>query len=111
MTNKKVYIFLFEGFADWEISYATPHIRKDKKYDLVTTSLSGENVKSMGGLEIIPNCKLSDLDYKNIAMFILPGGDAWEKKELREIIPVIEKLAKSKSLSLRSAEPQHYWQT
>ena len=92
MTNKKVYIFLFDGYADWEISYASPHIEKNKKYDLLTTSISGGNVKSMGGLEVISNCKLSDLDYENMAMFILPGGDAWEKKELREVVPVVEKL-------------------
>jgi putative intracellular protease/amidase len=90
--NKKVYIFLFDGFADWEISYVTPHIQKSEKYDLATVSLRGQNVKSMGGLEVISNYKLADADYENIAMFILPGGDAWEKKELREIIPFIQKL-------------------
>ncbi|MFI5185383.1 MAG: type 1 glutamine amidotransferase family protein [Chitinophagales bacterium] len=91
MRNKNVYIFLFDGFADWEISYATPHIEKNKNYSLVATSLSGERVRSMGGLEVICKCKLAGLDYTDAAMIILPGGDAWEKKELREIIPVVEK--------------------
>ena len=93
MANKKVYIFLFDGFADWEISYVTPHLQKSEKYDLATVSLSGQNVKSMGGLQVISNYKLADTDYENIAMFILPGGDAWERKELREIVPIIQKLA------------------
>ena len=92
MANKKVYIFLFDGFADWEISYVTPHLQKNEKYDLATVSLNGQNVKSMGGLEVISNYKLADTDYENIAMLILPGGDAWERKELREIIPIIQKL-------------------
>ncbi|MFI5153116.1 MAG: DJ-1/PfpI family protein [Chitinophagales bacterium] len=92
MPNKKVYIFIFDGFADWEIAYATPQLKKCKKYDLATVSLNGENVMSMGGLRVISDYKIADIDYENTAMLILPGGDAWERKELREIIPVIEKL-------------------
>jgi len=92
MRNKKVYVLLFDGFADWEISYATPHIEKNENYSLVTTSVRGENVKSMGGLDVICKCKLSEIDYGNAAMLILPGGDAWEKKELPEIIPVVKEL-------------------
>ena len=93
MANKKVYIFLFDGFADWEISFVTPHIQKTEEYDLITVSLSGQQVKSMGGLTVVPNYKLLEMDYENCAMFILPGGDAWERKELQEIIPTIQKLA------------------
>ena len=96
VANKKVYIFLFDGFADWEISYVTPHIQKSEKYDLATVSLSEQNVTSMGGLQVISNYKLSDIDYENMAMFILPGGDAWERKELREIIPIIQLLVQKK---------------
>lgn len=93
MTNKKVYIFLFDGFADWEISYVTPHLQKSEKYELATVSLTGQNVKSMGGLQVISNYRLSDINYENSAMFILPGGDAWERKELPEVIPFIQNLA------------------
>ncbi len=93
MPNKKVYIFIFDGFADWEIAYATPQLQKSKKYDLATVSLNGENVISMGGLRVISDHKIADIEYENTALFILPGGDAWERKELREIIPVIEKLS------------------
>ena len=92
MSNKKVYIFVFNGFADWEIAYVTPEIHKSKKYDLATVSLNGENVLSMGGLQVIADAKISDVDIEKTAMFILPGGDAWERKELREIIPFIRKL-------------------
>ena len=96
MANNKVSIFLFDGFADWEISFVTPHIQQSKKYDLVTVSINGQTVKSMGGLHVTPDFKLADMDYENIAMFILPGGDAWERKELREVIPIVHKLVQKK---------------
>ncbi len=95
MANKKVYIFLFDGFADWEISYVTPHLKRSEKYDLATISLNGESATSMGGLQVITDCKLSEIDYENIAMFILPGGDAWERKELQEIRPIVQKLVQT----------------
>jgi len=76
VANKKICVFLFDGFADWEISYATPHLQKCEKYDLATVTIAGQNVKSMGGLQINSNYKVADVDYENIAMFILPGGDA-----------------------------------
>ena|SRR5436190_11003653 len=45
----------------------------------------------MGGLDVVCTRKLSDIDFDNTAMLILPGGDAWERKELQEIIPIVEK--------------------
>jgi putative intracellular protease/amidase len=96
MPNTKVYIFLFDGFADWEISFVGSHIQKSEKYDLITISLEGQKLKSMGGITVIPDCKFSEIDIENTAMLILPGGDAWERKELREIIPTIKKLAARK---------------
>ena len=34
MTKKNVYIFLFNGFSDWEISYLTPELEKNEKIEL-----------------------------------------------------------------------------
>jgi putative intracellular protease/amidase len=89
MKKKKVYLFLFDGYADWEMGFITPQIAKSEKYDLVTLSLQGENITSMGGLTVIPDCKLADLSWTDAALLILPGGDAWENKAFREVIPAI----------------------
>ncbi len=52
---KKIYIYLFNGFSDWEISFLTPEINKSEKFELVYFSNDGKKVKSMGGLEIVPS--------------------------------------------------------
>jgi putative intracellular protease/amidase len=92
MTEKNVYIFIFDGYSDWEISYAAPEIMNSKKYGIKTFSLNGRNVKSMGGLNVYPDIPLSEIDIGDLAMLILPGGKAWEERTLNEIIPLVRNL-------------------
>jgi len=83
--NKKVYIFLFDGFSDWEISYLTPEINKSDKFELVYFSKNGNSVVSMGGLKITPDISFAEVDINDIDLLVLPGGVAWEKGENREL--------------------------
>jgi putative intracellular protease/amidase len=95
MKEKSVYIFLFDGFSDWEISYAAPEIMNSGKYGIKTFSLDGSMVKSMGGLNVIPDMPLHEIDVSNLAMLLLPGGKAWEERKLNEIIPFIKNIRSS----------------
>lgn len=83
--KKKIFIFLFDGFADWEISYLTPEINKSQKFELVFFSKNGEAITSMGGLQIKPESSRNQLKMNEVDMLILPGGTAWEKGENFEI--------------------------
>lgn len=79
--KKKIFVCLFDGFADWEIAYLTPEIRKNKDFELVYFSKEGESVVSMGGLRISPASSLAEIDVDDVEMLILPGGEAWENDE------------------------------
>jgi len=92
MTKKSVYIFLFNGYSDWEISYLTPELQKSEKIELKYFSIDGKNVKSMGGLNIIPDYSIDQINESQISVLILPGGTAWENKSINEIDKFIEKL-------------------
>ena len=83
--KKKILIFLFNGFSDWEISYLTPEINKSEEFDLVYFSKDGNSVSSMGGLQVSPNTSLSEITVDELDMLILPGGTAWEKGENKEL--------------------------
>ena len=83
--KKKIFVFLFDGFSDWEISYLTPEINKNEQFDLVYFSENGELLTSMGGLRIKPTSSLEKLKIDDINMLILPGGTAWEKGEITGI--------------------------
>ena len=92
---KKIFVFLFNGFSDWEISYLTPEINKSNKFELVYFSVDGNPVASMGGLQVMPTISLRELNSDEVSMLILPGGTAWEKGENKEIGNLTLELFKS----------------
>ena len=72
------YLLVFDGFADWEAAYATAELRRSGRHPVLTVSFTGEPVVSMGGLCVLPDFDLSELDPAVIEILILPGGDRWE---------------------------------
>jgi putative intracellular protease/amidase len=86
---KTCYLFIFDGFADYETSLAAVGIRRSDGYQLKTIAISKEPVRSMSGMTIIPDLDfmpdtdLEDIDKDNTGMLILPGGRAWERKGMR----------------------------
>lgn len=92
MAKKAVYIFLFDGFSDWEISYLTPELQKSDTIDLKYFSVDGNNVTSMGGLNIEPDFSVDQVDPNKVSALILPGGAAWEKDLIIGLDTLIERL-------------------
>ena len=78
MPDKRVFIIVFDGFADWEPAYALAELRRWGKYVVTTVGYSTAPVTSMGGLRVLPDCTLGDVRAEDVALFILPGGDVWE---------------------------------
>ena len=72
------HLLVFDGFADWEAAYAVAELRRSGNHRVVTIGYSGEPVVSMGGLCVLPDFDLAELDPEAIRMLILPGGDRWE---------------------------------
>lgn len=83
MNKKNVLLYVFDGFADWEASYATVGIAKSLTHRIKTMALDKSPVCSMGGINIfpdtdfIPETDLPDIDSSTTSMLILPGGDSW----------------------------------
>lgn len=94
--KNKVYVLVFDGFADWEPAHALCGIAMSGKFEIVTVGFSAEAVRSMGGLRILPDITLEQINLKEAAMLILPGGTRWEKSTGPEIIKLLHKLNKAK---------------
>jgi putative intracellular protease/amidase len=89
---KKILVFLFDGFSDWEIAYLTPEIKKNEAFELLYFSHDGKAVRSMGGLNISPEISLKDVISDEVDMLILPGGEAWETDENDVITPLVRSM-------------------
>ncbi|MGL5683734.1 MAG: DJ-1/PfpI family protein [Marinifilaceae bacterium] len=92
---KKIYIYLFEGFSDWEIAYLTPELVKSSDYELVYFSNNGNPLLSMGGLNVTPNISLAEVTVNDAAILILPGGTAWQQNMNKEINALITQMNNS----------------
>lgn len=86
---KNCYIYLFEGFSDWEIAYLTPELNKSEKCQLLYVSKDSQTVCSMGGLKVTTDLILSEIDPAKIDLFILPGGTMWENNMDNEVASFI----------------------
>ncbi|ALU25378.1 glutamine amidotransferase [Myroides odoratimimus] len=79
MEANHIYIYLFDGYSDWEIGYLMPELIQDSRYQVLTVSDTGADVTSVGGLKVKVDCSLEDIDISTLKLLILPGGEMWEK--------------------------------
>jgi putative intracellular protease/amidase len=91
--TKAVYLLVVPGFADWEPAHALAGLRRHGGYRVEAVGLTLESVESMGGLRVQPTLSLADVDPDDVAVFILPGGDRWERSPLEpELASLLRRL-------------------
>ncbi len=82
-----VHLYIFPGFADWEPAFATAGIqsrayqREPDRYEVRTVAAGSGMVHSMGGLALLPDLSLAQLNGADSAMLILPGGEGWDRPD------------------------------
>jgi putative intracellular protease/amidase len=78
-----VHLFVFEGMADGAAALAVASIRNPRsqrypgRYSVRTAARSLTPVRTMGGINIVPDVTIDDVSPTGSSMLILPGGDAW----------------------------------
>ncbi len=79
MPDRAVHLLVVEGFADWEPAHALAELRRRGRYRVETVGLTSAPVESMGGMRVLPSTTIAAVDPAHVAVFILPGGDRWER--------------------------------
>jgi putative intracellular protease/amidase len=94
MRGRDIYVFVFDGMADWEAAFAIAGInnpqfqRQPGRYRVVTVGSTSNPVTSMGGMRILPDISVSEIEILRAAMLILPGGDLWTADNCADILEV-----------------------
>lgn len=87
MEKQTVHLFVLDTLADWEPGYAISRINspawqaRPGRFEVKTVGLSRRPVTTMGGVSILPDVTLAELEPAQSAMLILPGADLWDKAE------------------------------
>ncbi len=87
-----VYFFVFDGYADWEAALALCEIRRPGDFRVRTVALDRRPVQSMGGLTVLPDLSLDEIDVDRALLMILPGGTAWERGEIEPVSATLRRL-------------------
>ena len=87
MRLQTVHLFVFDTFSDWEPGYVLPVLNDPSVgYRVQTVGVSLEPIKTAGGMTILPDIPLAELDPSQSALLILPGSDAWAQGKYTEVI-------------------------
>lgn len=92
MSARSVFLYVFDTMADWETSFAVAGINNPRfqqhpgRYRVVSVGTTRKPVTTMGGLRVIPDITLDEVDSNDAAMLILPGGETWESLSNMEAI-------------------------
>ncbi|WP_173003094.1 type 1 glutamine amidotransferase family protein [Chitinophaga sp. SYP-B3965] len=98
MKNRLCYLFVFDGYSDWEPALAVAGLQQFTDFEVRTFSLDGKAVTSAANLTITPSLSLAELDTADL--IVIPGGAAWSEGRNREITPFVKKaLAEGKTVA------------
>jgi putative intracellular protease/amidase len=90
----RAYTLIFDGYADWELGHVLAELRRYGNVEVATVGFSDKTVTSMGGLHVIPDMSISEIDISDVLIFILPGGHLWEgsypKNEIDQLLHRLE---------------------
>ena len=82
MTKKNAYVFLYNKFADFEISQALLLLIKD--YNVITVGFEEGLVRSYSNLQVKTEIAIQNLVVDEVDIFIIPGGEpkkfVWDEK-------------------------------
>ena len=80
--TRTAHVALYDTLADWEVGYLLVELRTGRftgePWQIVTVAASADPVTTMGGLRIVPDLVLADLDPAASDLLILPGADLWD---------------------------------
>jgi putative intracellular protease/amidase len=82
MNSGTVHVGVFDTLADWEVGHLLVELRTGRftgtRFDVIAIAESPEPVTTMGGLHLVPDALLGDLEPAASDLLILPGGEMWD---------------------------------
>jgi putative intracellular protease/amidase len=76
------HLAVYDTLADWEAGHLLAELRTGRftgtPFDVVTVAEAAGPVTTMGGVRIVPDVLLADVDPAGSDLLILPGAEMWD---------------------------------
>jgi putative intracellular protease/amidase len=99
----KVYLYILNTLADWEIGYLTAELNSGRYLDktrppveIIKIGNTTEPIKTMGGIKITPDEDIYNIKFEEDDLLILPGADTWASEENKKIIDIVSRIINEK---------------
>jgi putative intracellular protease/amidase len=80
--NRTAHLGLYDTLADWEVGHLLAELRSGRftgtRFDIVAVAESREPITTMGGVRMIPDALIAELEPADSDLLILPGADIWD---------------------------------
>lgn len=86
----KILVFIFDGMADYEITFINHLLCTDAKKEIITISYEDKIIKGKSGLLYKPEKLINNIIGEDVEGLIIPGG--WFNKFHSNLIELINKL-------------------
>jgi putative intracellular protease/amidase len=82
MTTATANLAVYDTLADWEVGHLLAELSSGRftgtPFEIVTVADSREPIRTMGGVRILPDAVLAELNPASSNLLILPGADMWD---------------------------------
>lgn len=106
MTNdlncRNCYVYVLDTLADWEIGFITAELNsrryfaKNTKVEFVKIGNTLEPIKTMGGIIITPDKDITNVEFQEGDLLVLPGADTWMDAENKNILDIVSDVINKK---------------
>ena len=76
------HVAIYDTLADWELGHLLAELHTGRftgtRFEVVTVAEVRDPITTMGGVRIVPDALLADLDPAASDILVLPGGELWD---------------------------------
>ncbi|MBN6889497.1 DJ-1/PfpI family protein [Cytobacillus horneckiae] len=98
----RVLFLAYPEFADFEIGHVLFLLRKIGKAEIVTSTVTGEAVTSLGGLKVMADCSVAEVDVTQFNLILVSGGDGIAEVLENETVSALLQSAVNHSILIAS---------
>jgi putative intracellular protease/amidase len=82
MDSRTAHLAIYDGAAEMEVGHLLAELHTGRftgtSFDLITVGASPEPITSMGGVRMVPDAVLADLEPADSDLLVLPGSEMWD---------------------------------